>query len=183
MDIIYGTANDTTDLHQILELQSANLSKNLSREERIKEGFVTVQHDFETLEMMNRPFPHIIAKHGDDVVAYALTMLPSMADKVPVLVPMFEMINDIVYEGKPLSITNYIVMGQICIAKEYRGIGIFQNLYIAMQNAYAYDFQYLITEISANNYRSQKAHKKVGFQVIKTFEDATDKWQLVLWKW
>jgi L-amino acid N-acyltransferase YncA len=76
-------------------------------------------------------------------------------------------------------------MGQVCIDKNYRGQGLFGNLYKTMQKYYANDFQYLITEISARNPRSLKAHSKVGFEDLKVFTDKVsgEVWHLVIWDW
>ena len=41
------------ELEQILDLQQRNLPKNISQEEREKEGFVTVEHDLDLLRAMN----------------------------------------------------------------------------------------------------------------------------------
>lgn len=48
--ISFTTATTDTDLWQILELQQKNLSKNLTLEETLEQGFLTVEHDFSTLK-------------------------------------------------------------------------------------------------------------------------------------
>lgn len=185
MNINYTQAKTVDELHQMLALQAANLPKNISEEEAKSQGFVTVQHDFELLAAMNQPFPHIIAKDGEKVVGYTLVMLRNFADKIPVLFSMFDMINQSTFKGKSVNDATYFTMGQVCIDKDYRGQGLFENLYKTMQNHYANDFQYLITEISARNTRSLKAHSKVGFENLKVFTDAEsgEVWHLVIWDW
>lgn len=185
MNITYTQAKTADELHQMLALQAANLPQNISVEEAKSQGFVTVQHDFELLETMNQPFSHIIAKDGDKVVGYALVMLRRFADKIPVLFSMFDMINKATFKGKSVNDSTYFTMGQVCIDKDYRGQGLFENLYKTMQKHYANDFQYLITEISARNTRSIKAHSKVGFEDLKIFTDETsgEVWHLVIWDW
>jgi hypothetical protein len=42
-----------------------------------------------------------------------------------------------------------------------------------------YDFA--VTEISTANYRSLRAHERVGFKTISVFKDAVDEWNVVLW--
>jgi predicted GNAT family N-acyltransferase len=183
MKITYEKANHSTDLEQILALQKANLKENISIEEASKEGFVTVKHDFETLALMNQSNQHILAKDGDKLVGYALLMERSMAKKVPVLVPMFNLIDASTYQSELLKNKQYVVMGQVCIHKDYRGKGIFKGLFEKFQQVYATKFDYLITEISASNIRSQKAHQKVGFELISIHQDEVDTWHLVLWNW
>ena len=48
-------------------------------------------------------------------------MLESFKDRIPVLVPMFEQFNSIVYQSKLMSENDYSVMEQVCIAKDFRG--------------------------------------------------------------
>ena len=185
MNITYTQAKTDDDLHQILKLQAANLPGNISIEEARSQGFVTVQHDFELLKLMNQPFPHIIAKDGEKVIGYTLVMLRSFADKIPVLFSMFEMINQTTFKGKSVNDSTYFTMGQVCIDKDYRGKGLFKNLYKAMKHHYIGDFQYLITEVSARNPRSLKAHSKVGFEDLKVFTDEItgEVWHLIIWDW
>ena len=45
------------------------------------------------------------------------------------------------------------------------------------------DFDFIITEISASNYRSLNAHKRIGFKKINTFRDKIDEWDVVIWDW
>ncbi|MFK7948533.1 MAG: N-acetyltransferase family protein [Saprospiraceae bacterium] len=184
-NITFTQAKTANDLHQILALQSANLPQNISKSELANEGFVTVQHSFELLKAMNTPYSHIIAKDGEEVIAYALVMLRDFADRIPVLFSMFEMINQSIYNDNLVHDSTYFAMGQVCIDKAYRGKGIFKKLYQTMQKYYSNDFHYLITEIAARNPRSLKAHAKVGFEDLKIFTDEKtgEVWHLVIWDW
>ena len=74
-------------------------------------------------------------------------------------------------------------MGQVCIDKAYRGKGVFSMLYEQHKQSYSKHYQMLVTEISVHNYRSQRAHEKVGFKTIHTYTDAMDSWNLVVWDW
>ncbi|MGI8582907.1 MAG: hypothetical protein ACR2KX_11945 [Chitinophagaceae bacterium] len=40
---------------------------------------------------------------------------------------------------------------------------------------------FLNNGIKTKNYRSQKAHEKVGFITIHTYNDALDEWNVVAW--
>lgn len=174
------TAKTAEDLRGILSLQQANLSKSISEAELQDQGFVTVEHDFETLKKMNSPYPHVIAKDGDEVVGYALTMLREVKDFIPVLIPMFDKINEISFEENPLGESKYVVMGQVCIAKSHRGQGVFYKLYDFYKKQFASDFDFVITEVSERNTRSMRAHEKAGFETILRFSDETDDWAIVL---
>ena len=172
------------DLRQILALQRANLPDHISASELQQEGFVTVKHDLLLLKSLNEPYPHIIAKAGEEVIAYALVMLSGKRDAVPVLVPMFEQIEKLTFAGNRLGAEDYLVMGQICIAKAYRGQGLFTALYTHMHACLGHQFSYVITEVSDRNKRSLKAHQKVGFQTLELYNDPFgERWHLLLWDW
>lgn len=181
--IEFKTSHSQDELEQILKLQSLNLPTNITEEELKQQGFVTVKHDFDLLSRMNTPYQHIIAKDGDNVIGYALVMLRDFVDEIPVLQPMFEQINQIDYKGKKLGNSRYFVMGQVCVAKDYRSKGVFSGLYQHMKTCMAPNFDCIVTEISSRNSRSKNAHAKVGFETIKTYQDSHDEWEIVLWDW
>ncbi|MDX2304961.1 MAG: GNAT family N-acetyltransferase [Microscillaceae bacterium] len=181
--IRYTTAQNDQDLRQILDLQQLNREIVLTQENISSQGFVTVSHDFETLKAMNQPYPHIIAKHKDQVIGYTLVMLREFGDKIPVLIPMFEMIESIEYQGENLNNTNFFVMGQVCVASEFRGQGVFAGLYQEMKNLMAPHFKYIITEVALRNTRSMRAHEKVGFQNIYEYSSGGEDWAIILWEW
>ncbi|GAB3776128.1 hypothetical protein GCM10028818_21220 [Spirosoma horti] len=179
------TVQSEADVQGILTLQQANLRKNVPAEVQLAQGFVTVEHDPTVLLRMNQAAPSIIAKEGDKVVGYALTMLPEFGTDVPELLPLFSLINSLSYAGKPLSGYAYYVMGQVCVADGYRGQRVFDRMYQHHQEVYSDRFQLLITDISATNTRSLKAHARVGFEAIHDFHDSTigETWVVVLWDW
>jgi predicted GNAT superfamily acetyltransferase len=72
-------------------------------------------------------------------------------------------------------------MGQVCIAKGYRGQGIFQGLYQEMANQLEPHFEYIITEVSKRNPRSIRAHEKVGFLNVREYtSDDGEEWVILL---
>lgn len=181
--IHFTTITTEGDLHQVLALQQANLSTRVSADVAQSQGFVTVQHNFDLLKAMNEAIPQVIAKDGDQVVGYALVMLPSFQDLIPVLKPMFLMFENMDYKGKKLVDYQYYVMGQVCVAEGYRGMGVFDGLYRQHKELYSPRFDFVATEIASRNTRSIRAHQRVGFQAIHTFEDETDHWKIVVWDW
>ncbi len=183
--INYTYAQSDEELQQILDLQRLNHFSNLEANEKESQGFVSVLHDMPLLKAICPPYHHVIAKHDDTLAGFALVMLREHQESIPLLKPMFEEINAITYKGKQLKDTSYYIMGQVCIAKAYRGLGVFDGLYYALREQTSTDFEYLITEISAHNLRSQKAHARVGFKTIKEYTSEADHkdWQVVLWDW
>ncbi|MFK7981290.1 MAG: GNAT family N-acetyltransferase [Saprospiraceae bacterium] len=181
--IQFTTANNTNEIQQILDLQYTNLPKNISTEEAKEQGFVTVHHDFEILSAMNVKYPHVIAKTADKVIGYTLVMLPEFGNKIPVLVPLFDKINALSYNGDSLKAVDYFVMGQVCVDKAYRGKGVFAGLYQQMKTEMSPYFKYIITEIATRNTRSMRAHEKVGFETIHIFSTPKEEWAIVAWDW
>lgn len=173
--IIFKQVSEKSELGQILELQQKNLNTALEASERKQEGFVTVAHTFDMIKDMNKACPHIVALSYGQVVGYALCMHPKFADTIDVLKPMFHEIN------KTLpKIENYLVMGQICIAKAYRRQGIFRKLYETMQNSIISNYKCIITEVDSTNTRSIAAHYAVGFKHLQSYQCGERHWELII---
>ena len=180
----FGPSNQEMHLQQIMALQKANLPKNISLQEARKEGFVTVDHDMATLRDMNTPYFHSTAWEGENIAGYALVMETRFRHRVPILLPMFELLDGIPWRGKPLKDWRYFVMGQVCVAKPYRGQGVFQGLFNDMRDRLSNHFDLVVTEISSRNPRSIRAHEKVGFKTIYEFTDPDgEHWVIVGWGW
>lgn len=75
------------------------------------------------------------------------------------------------------------MVGQLCVAKNYRGIGLAQQMYQQFKNALAEEFDYCITDVASNNQRSLKAHIKTGFEIIDSVNYGGIGWDIVLWDW
>lgn len=174
---------DMRELQQILELQRHNLRHQLNEEEKASQGFLTMQHNLEVLTAMHELAPSIVIRDDEKIAAYALTELKECRSLVPALEDMFALIDSLDYEGRPIREQRFYTMGQICVGKEYRGMGLFDLLYQTHRAIYASQFDLFITEISSSNHRSLRAHQRVGFQTIATHRDHLDEWQLVLWDW
>ena len=175
--ITYKRATLDTELKQVLDIQKRNVKKAISETESEKEGFITVGHTFNILKKMNNACPHILAMDGAIVAGYALVMLRSFKNEMPILIPMFKTA-DILLKGK-----NYVTMGQICIDKPYRKQGIFKGLYQFYKQELSTTFDCLFTEVATKNSRSLEAHKAVGFKVLKTQITDGTSWEMIHWDW
>jgi hypothetical protein len=182
--LAYTTAEDDRSLLGILDLQKRNLLTNLHEDEMRTHGFVTVLHSIEDLRKMNAIERHVIAVENEKVVAYLLAMTQASRNDIPVLLPMFDMIETIVFQGRPLSASSYIVVGQACVDKAFRGQGVFDAIYAHYARCFRQQYEYVITEIDAMNTRSLRAHDRVGFKIIHTYTAPNGvKWHIVLWHW
>jgi hypothetical protein len=170
-----GLAASDRDLEGILALQRANRTPT-------SDGFVTVQHTIEILRTMHALAPSVVARdpHGE-VVAYALTMLVEARALVPILEPMFALIEQL--PAGALGGTRWYLMGQVAVAASHRGSGVFDALYAAHRTHYRDRFDVLVTEVATRNTRSMRAHERVGFRTVKTYTDPTDEWALIAWSW
>ncbi len=176
--IDYTTVATIKELEQIIQLQKNNLSSSISIKEKQIEGFVTVQHDLDMLKKMNDRQPHSIAKDGDAVVGYALSMVEHFKNDIEVLKPMFTKIDMQIDHS-----LSYIVMGQICVDKKYRKQGIFRGLYHKMRDELKAKYDLLITEVAATNNRSLQAHYSIGFTDLLVYDAKGITWHIVQWDW
>jgi GNAT superfamily N-acetyltransferase len=178
-----GVVRDRRDLEQILALQRDNLAPALSPDEARAQGFVTVQHNLDILERMHALAPSIVARDGERIAGYALAMPLETQSYLPILDSLFQLLGTLSWRGRRLPELSHYVMGQICVAKEYRGQGVFDALYQGHRAEYATRFDLLVTEIATRNTRSLRAHERVGFVPIHYHADHVDDWVIVGWDW
>ncbi len=156
-------------------MQEKNLPPQLTEEVREKEGFLTVSHTLDLLDRMNQVCPHIVARADGRVVGYALCMHPDFSGEIPILMSMFEQIR--------LSLSpeqTFIVMGQVCVDKEYRKQGIFRGLYRTMKEVLSDQFELIVTEVDGRNRRSLDAHLAIGFRLLKKYQSDGRDWYLIV---
>lgn len=182
--VIYTTSKSIEDLAGIIELQKINLPSNLTKEETEREGFVTVMHSLEDLKKLNAIEQSVIAKEDGKIIAYLIAMTSQSKADIPVPIPMFANFDNIKLHNKTLSAYNYILVGQVCVAKSFRGQGILDNCYAEYKKQFKGKYDFAITEIATKNNRSINAHKRIGFTEIYRYK-APDKeeWSIVIWKW
>jgi RimJ/RimL family protein N-acetyltransferase len=179
---IVHVSNDA-ELDGIRLLQRENLRKLIGETEAGKEGFLTAEYSMETLQQMHQFQPSIIAKDGDTIAGYVIITTKNSYGQHPLLDSLFDSINLLDYNGINLKNINYILVGQLCVGKAYRGTGLVQKMYTYYQQSLSKAYQYLITDVAQENPRSIKAHLKTGFEIIHTIEYGGIGWDIVLWDW
>lgn len=183
-DVFLATQVSTDDeLRQVEALSRANGRAQLSAEDQAREGFVSWPYELGTLQRLHRIAPSVIVKDGDVVAGYAIVLTTAAADIYPPLRAMLDGFAALTVDGAPLFEHRFYVMGQVCVAAPYRGRGVFQRLYEHHRALHARDYAFVLTEISAANPRSVRAHQKVGFRTIHTHHDAAGAWDVVIWDW
>ena len=171
------------ELQGIRDLQEANLSTNLSIEEAAREGFVTASYTLDFLRAMHDAHPSVIAKHGDLVVGYALVATQTVRSQHALLAGLFDEIDKIVYQGRPIRERNYVVVGQLCVGKGYRAEGLATRMYDHYRACLEGKFDSCLTDVVQSNLRSLRAHEKTGFKVVGTLEYGGVGWDVVMWDW
>lgn len=169
------------DLEDIVALQRANHRDHVPADVARAQGFVTAAHTVAMLEAMHALAPSVIARAGAELAGYALVMPVEARAIVPILDPMFRVLETLTWRGRPLAEQAYYVMGQICVAEAYRGQGVVPAMYREHRAQYAGRYRACVTEIATRNTRSMRAHERVGFETIHVYADATDEWAVVAW--
>ncbi len=171
------------ELLQIAALSHANRADNISAEEKAAEGFVSWVYTPGILRTINAIAPSVIVMEEDALAGYAITLTPECLKAYPAASPTYSHAALHRFKGRTLADQRFYLMGQICVAKAWRGQGIVGALYSGHREYYCARFDALVTEISMANPRSLKAHQKVGFETIDLhFENGHD-WAVVAWDW
>ena len=177
------SVTEFSELEGIKKLQQENLKKNLTEQESGIEGFVTAEYPMEFLERMHVETPSVIAKDGDLVAGYALVAVKGIRHEHELLADLFDSIDKIQYRNRLLKDSNYVVVGQLCVSKSYRGLGLVQKIYQYFKADLSLKFDYCITDVAKDNPRSLKAHLKSGFLIIDTLQYGGLGWDIILWDW
>lgn len=160
INIIYKPCISEKELKGILELQNKNHYSSLTSVELNAEGFLTCTHSLELLKDFNKVAPYIIALCNNKVVGYLLTMTAVAEIQIPFLEPMFNEFRNLKFQEKTISDYKYLIVGQVCLARNFRGQGVLGELYDFYIKTHANKFDFAITEIATRNKPSLNAHKK-----------------------
>jgi GNAT superfamily N-acetyltransferase len=170
-------------IRDILSLQKKNLYKYISAEESKDQGFVYVEHQPATLQAMADACAPVVARAGNELAGYTLCMKKEFGSEVPELRHFFTLLDQLELNGKSLASINYIVCGQTCVAKEFRGQGLMHKMYQKMAELKD-QFAICVTKISEANTRSLHVHQTLGFQIIYTYTNQIhETWHVVAWDW
>lgn len=173
----------TQQIGQIAELSSINLRSVVDDDTKNVQGFLTWEYTVDLLAAMHTFSPSIIATCNGQVVGYALVATHAMSGVHAEMKLMLNNLATLTYLDRPMNDYRYYMMGQICIAKDHRGKGLFEKLYEYHRTVHHKQYEMLLTEVSTSNHRSMRAHEKVGFKTIHTYHDHIDEWNVVVWDW
>ena len=125
--------------------------------------------------------PQAIAVADGRVVGYCLSMPLSLQDELPSLRPMFDQFGSCFYRQRPLCDYRFIVGGQVCVDRPYRGKGLLARLYEQLRLSLPFPCDLCVTEIATRNVVSVRAHQKMGFESVATYSDDQEEWVIVAW--
>ncbi|RYE59243.1 MAG: hypothetical protein EOP48_01515 [Sphingobacteriales bacterium] len=180
--ITFAIASIDRHFEEIIQLQRSNHHQALSPDQQVENGFLFAEHTVDILKKMAVRMPQIIALNKERVIGYNLAMDQSMAGDLPMLTPMFQEFEKCNYKGKPLSQYPFMVGGQVCVDKQFRGMGLLRSLYEEARKSVNDRFQMCVTEISVRNEISLKAHQKMGFKIAGSYDDGREMWHIVVWE-
>ncbi len=176
-------AQEVSELEGILALQRRNLKRCLSDAEADEQGFLIAEYDLAYLQHMQAQRPSVVAVDDGQIVGDALVVTQEVRKGLPFISDLFDEIDRISYRGTLLVGTDYVVVGQLCVDKDYRGQGLVDRLYACFRASLERHYRFGVTDIARANRRSLKAHQKVGFEVIHAIEYEGRTWDVVLWDW
>jgi len=186
MPLEFTTVSRPHEVELILDLQAENHRDHVDPATAASDGFTSVRHDPAVLQAMNLVHPSSIALSGTRLAGYCLMMAQEFRDQVPILQPMFHLLDQLQWRGQALAGNpRWFVMGQVCVAQAFRGMGVFDGLYDQLRRTYAPGFDFTVTEISQRNARSLRAHRRVGFETLHVHPDPLtgEVWEVVIWDW
>ena len=158
------------DYAQIVMMQNENLNTVLTAEEKASGGFLSVPLKAEDFQVMNKEIAVVVASSGKEVVAYHCASSCQYYQSVPLCACMMERFANVLYEGKPLVHYTCFVVGPMCIAKNYRGKGIYLKLWQELTKHISAGLEMAVGPASEANPRALHAHTQIaGMLVVDRF--------------
>lgn len=178
-------AQDKSELAQVHKLLQENLKQNLSYQERKQQGFITINYSLNSLIKLNKITPTIVATDGNKVIGYALSANRNCTGLDKFLDMIIAEVDRTFYNKNLLLESNYVMVGQLCVAKAYRRRGVSQKIYQEFKQEFHQTHPYCLTGVDVLNKGSIKSHKKCGFRVLKQLKccGLNSIGYLLIWDW
>jgi hypothetical protein len=158
------------DYSQIVMMQNENLNTMLTSEEKASGGFLSVPLKVEDFRVMNQEIAVVVASWGKEVIAYHCASSCQYYQFVPLCAYMMERFAHVLYDGKPLVHYTCFVVGPMCIAKNYRGKGIYLKLWQELTKHIPAGLEMGVGPASEANPRALHVHtQKAGMLVVDRF--------------
>lgn len=174
-------AGTQADLEDISALNQENLRTHIDPAVAKDQGFVTWRYDIGLLQRMHAIAPSILCRCRDLLAGYALTATKEMASEHRELSLLLPQLDELLYRGTPLHHFSYYVMGQLCVAVPFRGMGAVELMYAMHREVFLRTFELMVLTISTKNTRSIRVHERIGFEEIHHFNDHHGGWNVYVW--
>ena len=135
------------------------------------DGFISSSFNEKQLEeLIERERGLTVAIANEKVVAYVMAASWHFWSTWPIQSYMISMLGKYEFCGQVLSVDNSYQYGPICVDKEFRGTGLFEEIFKFSLAEMASRYPFLVTFINRLNPRSYHAHtKKIGLSVLGEF--------------
>jgi GNAT superfamily N-acetyltransferase len=158
-----------SDIDNIVLLQEKYLVTNMPESEK-NQGFVTTPFSIEQIKFEIAEDSLFVAEADNKIVAYVFVGTWDFFSQWKIFALMAENLPNIKFENKVLDRTTSFQYGPICIDADYRGQGLFEQLFETMRKTLNKRFPVGVTFINKLNKRSFEAHtKKLGLIVVDEF--------------
>jgi hypothetical protein len=166
--VIYRRA-DASHIAGFLALQEENLLTNVP-EEAHAGGFVTTPFTEEQLRHMLAKEDIFVAVHEGEVVGYLVAASWPYLSQYLIFAYMVTLLPTVTQFGEMLSEHNSYQYGPICVAKAWRGTGVFERLFTYGRLKMQAKYPYALTFVNKRNKRSRTAHeRKLGLHPLQEF--------------
>lgn len=137
----------------------------------MKDGFISVRFTVDDLVEMADNGVTVVAVSSDTTagVLSAQTCEYNVS-RIPLVKEMVKALAGKVFEGQAIDTTTSIVCGPVCVAKEFRGLGVMEHMYELLKREAKPNYPLGLTLISQGNPRSLRAHEKIGMQKVTSFD-------------
>lgn len=161
------------DISGACELINENFVGNLAESQK-GDGFLSICFDWDQLKEMADDGVMIVALSGSQVVGFLCTQTCEYNRKnIPHAKTMIEKLSGEIDEQSTL------VCGPVCVSSSFRGLGIFERMYAALEQEADGIYSAGITFISESNPRSIAAHvDKVGMSPAGDFGHDSKKFKI-----
>ena len=159
-----------SDIQGVLNLQAANLSRNLTEEEKEK-GFVTTPFTVKQIENIISQNGLFVTEHQGKIIAYVFAGTWEYFSQWEIFNFMVNRFPTLKFKGKSVSTQNSFQYGPICIDENFRGKNLINAIFETMRLEWKKRYPLSITFINKVNQPSTKAHvQKLGWEIIDEFD-------------
>ncbi len=159
----FGEAT-TQHIPAVRDLISRNLAANLG-ENASEVGFLSWLPPEEYLaDVIEKSFIPI-STEGENVLGFIITLNKELAEANPLFQEMLAAIDNINFDGKPISEYKYLIFAQSCIDEPYRLSSVAGRLYKkAIDKAKELGIEIVIGQVVSSNNKSMSVHGGVADQ-------------------